>query len=66
MGIGIIFLSAQAVGCGTCAVAAIQQQRTDALLGVDGKEEYTVYMAPVGVRDESRNATGTQKLYADV
>ena len=34
--------------------------------GVDGKEEYTVYMAPVGVRDESRNATGTQKLYADV
>ena len=51
---------------GTCAVAAIQQQRTDALLGVDGKEEYTVYMAPVGVRDESRNATGTQKLYADV
>ena len=23
-------------------------------------------LAPVGVRDESRNATGTQKLYADV
>ena len=61
-----LYLSAQAVGCGTCAVAAIQQRRTDALLGVDGKEEYTVYMAPVGVRDESRNATGTQKLYADV
>lgn len=60
-----LYLSAQAVGCGTCAIAAFQQEKTDALLQVDGKEEYTIYLAPVGVRDPSRNEAGTQKLYAN-
>lgn len=59
-----LYLSAQAVGCGTCAIAAFKQEETDALLHVDGKEEYAVYMAPVGVRDESRNEAGNKKLYA--
>ena len=61
-----LYLSAQAIGCGTCAIAAFRQEDTDKLLQVDGKEEFAVYMAPVGVRDESKNEQNTKKLYANV
>ena len=54
------------IGCGTCAIAAFRQEDTDKLLQVDGKEEFAVYMAPVGVRDESKNEQNTKKLYANV
>lgn len=43
-----LYLASAAVGCGTCAVAAYHQEMMDGLLGVDGKEEFTVYLAPVG------------------
>lgn len=43
-----LYLAAQAVGCGTCAVAAFHQQALDALLGVDGEDEFALYLAPVG------------------
>lgn len=61
-----LYLSAQAIGCGTCAIAAFQQDLTDQLLQVDGQEEFTVYMAPVGLRDDSKNEENTKKLYANV
>jgi len=31
-----------------CAIAAYRQDLMDALLGADGDEELTVYLAPVG------------------
>lgn len=43
-----LYLACEAIGCGTCAVAAYDQHLADALIGVDGEEEFTVYMAPVG------------------
>ncbi|MFO8110655.1 MAG: SagB/ThcOx family dehydrogenase [Thermoplasmata archaeon] len=43
-----LYLACEAIGCGTCAVAAYDQEVMDALLGVDGEEEFTVYMSPVG------------------
>ena len=43
-----LYLAVQAVGCGTCAVAAYHQRALDELLGVDGEEEFAVYLAPVG------------------
>jgi SagB-type dehydrogenase family enzyme len=43
-----LYLAVSAVGGGTCAVAAYHQERMDELLGVDGKEEFTIYLAPVG------------------
>jgi SagB-type dehydrogenase family enzyme len=43
-----LYLACQAVGAGTCAVAAYDQEAADALLEVDGEEEFTIYMAPVG------------------
>jgi SagB-type dehydrogenase family enzyme len=43
-----LYLACAAIGAGTCAVGAYDQEASDALLGVDGDEEFTIYMAPVG------------------
>jgi SagB-type dehydrogenase family enzyme len=43
-----LYLACEAIGAGTCAIAAYNQDLTDDLLGVDGAEEFAVYLAPVG------------------
>lgn len=43
-----LYLACAAITAGTCAVAAYHQQAMDELLGVDGEEEFTIYLAPVG------------------
>lgn len=43
-----LYLACEAIGAGTCAVAAYHQGLMDRLLGVDGTDEFTIYMAPVG------------------
>ncbi|HHU52936.1 MAG TPA: SagB/ThcOx family dehydrogenase [Clostridiaceae bacterium] len=43
-----LYLAAEAIGCGTCAMGAYNQTKADELLKVDGKDEFVVYMAPVG------------------
>ncbi|WFF71748.1 SagB/ThcOx family dehydrogenase [Proteiniclasticum sp. QWL-01] len=43
-----LYLACEAIGYGTCAIAAYDQKASDQLLGVDGKDEFTVYLAPVG------------------
>ena len=45
-----LYLACEAVGCGTCALGAYDQQALDRFLGVDGVEEMAVYAAPVGRR----------------
>jgi SagB-type dehydrogenase family enzyme len=45
-----LYLACQSLGLGTCAIAAYDQAACDRLLGVDGDEEFTVYIAPVGRR----------------
>ena len=44
-----LYLACVALGLGTCAIAAYMQKIIDDLLGIDGEEEFTVYLAPVGV-----------------
>lgn len=43
-----LYLAAQAVDCGTCAIAAYRQEAADQLIGVDGQDEFVIYLAPVG------------------
>jgi len=43
-----LYLACEAIGAGTCAMAAYDQELVDSLLGIDGVEEFTIYMAPVG------------------
>ena len=51
-----LYLACEAVGAGTCAVAAYDQEEMDRLLGVDGEEEFAVYVAPVGKKTDSDEA----------
>lgn len=43
-----LYLACEAIGAGTCAVAAYDQDAVDSLIGVDGEDEFAVYLAPVG------------------
>jgi len=43
-----LYLACEAIGAGTCAIAAYNQELSDALLGVDGYDEFCIYIAPVG------------------
>jgi len=43
-----LYLACEAIRAGTCAIAAYNQELTDNLLGVDGNDEFSVYIAPVG------------------
>jgi SagB-type dehydrogenase family enzyme len=43
-----LYLACTAIGAGTCALDAYDQEKMDALLGIDGRDELTVYCAPVG------------------
>jgi SagB-type dehydrogenase family enzyme len=43
-----LYLACEAIGAGTCAVGAYDQKKMDKVLGVDGKEEFTIYVAPAG------------------
>jgi SagB-type dehydrogenase family enzyme len=43
-----LYLACEAIGAGTCAVAAYHQELMDQFLCVDGEDEFTIYLAPVG------------------
>jgi len=45
-----LYLACEATGCGTCAVGAYDQEKCDRFLGLDGKERFLMYAAPVGKR----------------
>jgi len=50
-----LYLAAESIGAGTCAMLGYNQVKMDALLGVDGTEEFTIYMAPVGKAADETN-----------
>ena len=43
-----LMFSAAAMGLGSCCIAAYDQGLCDAFIGLDGADEYTVYVIPVG------------------
>jgi SagB-type dehydrogenase family enzyme len=43
-----LYLACEAIGAGTCAIAAYDQKTLDELLQIDGENEITVYLSPVG------------------
>ena len=45
-----LYLACTSMGAGSCAIAAYDQKACDRLLGVDGDEEFTVYISSVGKR----------------
>jgi len=45
-----LYLACEAIKAGTCAIAAFHQHKMDQFVGVDGEDEFVIYMAPVGKR----------------
>jgi len=43
-----LYLAALSVGCGVCAIAAFDDAAMNRLLGIDGEEQFLIYVATVG------------------
>ncbi len=43
-----LYLASEAINAGTCALLGYSQTHMDSLIGVDGQDEFTIYMASVG------------------
>jgi SagB-type dehydrogenase family enzyme len=48
-----LYLAAEAVHCGVCAIAAFNDEAMNELLELDGEEQFVIYLAAVGKRDSS-------------
>jgi SagB-type dehydrogenase family enzyme len=45
-----LYLAAEAIGCGVCALAAFDDEKVNALIGADGLEQFAIYLGTVGKR----------------
>jgi SagB-type dehydrogenase family enzyme len=43
-----LYLSAETIDCGACAIAAFSDEAINALLGINGEEQFVLYLATVG------------------
>lgn len=43
-----LYLSSESIGAGTCGIGAYDQDKVDSILGVNGADEFTIYIAPTG------------------
>lgn len=43
-----LYLSAEGIDCGTCAIGAYDDDAVNEILGIDGKEQFAIYLAAVG------------------
>jgi len=46
-----LYLAAETIGCGVCAVAAYDDDAMNAILGIDGLEQFLIYLAAVGKKE---------------
>lgn len=49
-----LYLAAESIGCGACAIAAFDDEAMNRLIGVDGEEMFVIYVATVGRTGGSR------------
>ncbi len=45
-----LYLAAESIGCGVCAIAAYNDDLLNQTLGLDGEELFVIYVASVGKR----------------
>lgn len=49
-----LYLAAEAAGCGVCAIAAFDDDAMNGLLGIDGTDQFLIYLATVGKKEERK------------
>jgi SagB-type dehydrogenase family enzyme len=47
-----LYLAAEAVGCGVCAIAAFDDDRMNELLGINGTDQFLIYLATAGKKED--------------
>ena len=52
-----LYIAAEATGLGACTLLGYDQAKMDTMIGVDGHDEFTVYMATVGKRKQAEGAS---------
>jgi SagB-type dehydrogenase family enzyme len=45
-----LYLAAEAIGCGVCAIAAFDDEQLNTTLGLDGETQFVIYLASLGRR----------------
>jgi len=45
-----LYLAAESIGCGVCAIAAFDDDALNAAVGLDGADEFAIYLAAVGTK----------------
>jgi SagB-type dehydrogenase family enzyme len=50
-----LYLAAEAIGCGVCAIAAFDDDAMAKILGIDGTNQFLIYLATVGKREYPGN-----------
>jgi SagB-type dehydrogenase family enzyme len=45
-----LYLAAEAIGCGVCAIAAFDDDEMNAILGINGSDQFLIYLATAGKR----------------
>jgi len=45
-----LYLLAEAIDCGVCAIAAFDDDKSNQAIGVDGEDQFVIYMATLGKR----------------
>ena len=58
-----LYIAATALGLGTCAIAAVDEEISNGLFSLPGEEEYMFYSSPLGTIDNS-NEKEEQEFYA--
>ena len=46
-----LYLAAEAIGCGVCAIAAFDDDLMNDLLGINGKDQFLIYLATTGKKE---------------
>jgi SagB-type dehydrogenase family enzyme len=48
-----LYLAAESIDCGVCAIAAFEDEAINAILGLDGVEQFVIYLGAVGKKAAS-------------
>ncbi len=55
-----LYLAAEAIGCGVCAIAAYEDEVMNAVLGLDGVDQFVIYLGTVGKKlDQAAGASSS-------
>jgi nitroreductase len=48
-----LYLASEAGGCGTCAIGAFDDAMMNGILGINGSDQFVIYLATVGKKEEA-------------